>query len=83
MDYEKFIEYFNEHDVFSRESGIRLKKIGDGFAEAELDFSSRRANFMGTMHGGALFTMADVAAGSALLSHGSLCVTLNLSLIHI
>lgn len=77
MDYEKFIEYFNEHDVFSRESGIRLKKIGDGFAEAELDFSSRRVNFMGTMHGGALFTMADVAAGSALLSHGSLCVTLN------
>ena len=42
-----------------------------------MDFAPDRTNFMGTMHGGALFTLADVAAGTALISHGSLCVTLN------
>lgn len=83
MDHQKFIDYFNGHDQFSIESGVRLTKLGQGFAEAEMDFSSKRTNFMGTMHGGALFTLADVVAGTALLSHGSLCVTLSTSINYI
>ena len=83
MDYQKFIRYFNEHDEYSKNSGCRLTRIGDGFAEAEIDFSPGRTNFMGTLHGGALFTIADIVAGTALLSHGSLCVTLNSSINYI
>ena len=37
-------------------------------------------NFMGSVHGGALFTLADVAAGTAMIAHGHTCVTLNSTL---
>ncbi len=83
MDHQNFIDYFNSHDRFSIENGICLTKLGEGFAEAELYFDPACTNFMGTMHGGALFTLADVVAGTALLHHGSLCVTLSSSINYI
>jgi acyl-CoA thioesterase len=83
IDYERFIAYFNTHDTFSNNSGIRLVKMSDGYAEAVLEFSPASCNFMGTMHGDALATLADIAAGSALYMHKRLCVTLDSSMRYI
>lgn len=83
IDYKRFMAYFNTHDTFSVNNGIQLVNMGDGFAEAVLAFSRDTSNFMGTMHGGALATLADIAAGSALYQHKRLCVTLDSSMRYI
>lgn len=76
MDLKAFQEYFNKHDQFSVRNGIRLSRIQEGYAEAEMDFGHEACNLMGTMHGGAYYTLADVAAGCAVVSYGKYCVTL-------
>jgi acyl-CoA thioesterase len=76
MDLNAFQEYFNKHDQFSVRNGIRLTRIQEGYAEAEMDFAPETCNLMGTMHGGAYYTLADVAAGSAIIPYGKICVTL-------
>lgn len=77
MDLNAFQEYFNKHDQFSFRNGIRLSRIQEGYAEAELEFKPEVCNLMGTMHGGAYYTLADVAAGCAVIPYGKACVTLS------
>lgn len=77
MDYEWFREYFNQQDVFSISNGMKILKMEKGYAEAELDYGPGHRNFMGTLHGGALSTLADITAGLSIISFGKLVVTLN------
>ena len=77
MDLNAFQKYFNSNDQFSIRNGIRLSRIQEGYAEAELDFKPEVCNLMGTMHGGAYYTLADVAAGCAVIPYGKHCVTLS------
>jgi len=77
MDYERFIEYFNHNDFFSVNNGMKILKMDEGYAEAELDYNAGHKNFMGTLHGGALATLADITAGISIISFGKMCVTLN------
>lgn len=77
MDKQKFIEAFHEKDALSRMLGMRLVRLEEGCAEAEMEITSDHLNFMGTLHGGTLFTIADVVAGTAVSSWGQNCVTLN------
>lgn len=77
MDYELFQEYFNKNDVFSSHNRMKILKIEKGYAEAELDYDPGHQNFMGSLHGGALSTLADITAGVSIISYGKLVVTLN------
>lgn len=77
MNFEKFKEYFNEHDLFSLNSGMKLVELGEGYARVELTIEEKSKNFMGSMHGGLLYTMADVAAGASMFFCGKQVVTLN------
>ncbi len=77
MDYKEFWEYFNRTDAFSAQNGMKILKVEEGYAEAELDYSPKHCNFMGTFHGGALSTLADITAGLSIISFGKLVVTLN------
>jgi acyl-CoA thioesterase len=77
MDYEQFREYFNHQDVFSVNNGMKILKMEKGYAEAELDYNPGHRNFMGTLHGGSLSTLADITAGVSIISFGKLVVTLN------
>lgn len=77
MDLKAFQEYFNKHDQFSIRNGIVVTHIQEGYAEAEMDFKPEVCNLMGTMHGGAYYTLADVAAGCAIIPCGRICVTLS------
>ncbi|HPK54113.1 MAG TPA: PaaI family thioesterase [Smithellaceae bacterium] len=77
MNYAHFVEYFNQNDRFSIHNGMKILKMAEGYAEAELDYSKGNQNFMGTLHGGALSTLADIAAGTSIISFGKMCVTLN------
>jgi len=77
MDYEHFREYFNQNDVFSSNNRMKILKMEKGYTEAELDYDAGHHNFMGTLHGGALSTLADITAGVSIISFGKLVVTLN------
>lgn len=82
MDYQKYLENFNKSDRFSMENGIRLTALSKGRAEAELSAGAAHTNFMGTVHGGALYTLCDVAGGCALIERG-LCVTLDAAMTYL
>lgn len=77
MDLEKYREYFNGHDMFSVNSGMKLMEIREGYSRVEMTIDENCMNYMGSMHGGLLYTMADVAAGTAAVSYGRQVVTLN------
>lgn len=77
MDLDAFMKYFNQNDPFSAHNGIRLNVLEKGYAEAEMDVGPSARNLLGMMHGGAYYALADVAAGSAMIPYGRVCVTLN------
>lgn len=83
MDYKKFIENFNKSDKFSVHNGMRLVTLEPGYAEVEMEVNENLYNCMGSLHGGAMATLADVAGGTAIASHGVVCVTLNANINYI
>jgi len=46
--------------------GIKLDEIGDGYARVRLETRPEHLNFVGTVHGGVIMTLADSAFGYAL-----------------
>lgn len=55
-------------DPFSQNNHVRVVDVDDGSATVELTLEPDSLNRWGTPHGGVLFTMADIAAGTALLT---------------
>lgn len=70
MNYDKLIKMRNETNIFAKNLGICITKIELGKAEAELKITDGMSNFVGSVHGGCLFTLADVVAGSVASSYG-------------
>lgn len=57
--------------AFSRLLGIEAVSLGDGVAEARLPMGEHLRNRGQVMHGGAIFTLLDIAMGLACTSvHG-------------
>lgn len=79
LNFKKFQDYFNAHDMFSVNSGMKLVELREGYAKVELTIGENSMNYMGSMHGGLLYTMADVAAGTAMVFCGKQVVTLSAS----
>lgn len=77
MDYNKYIEHFNENNQFMRYNGMKIVALKEGYAEVDMELNSNSLNLQGTLHGGAIFTLADAAAGAAAKSHGLLNFTLD------
>ncbi|MBD5458610.1 MAG: PaaI family thioesterase [Lachnospiraceae bacterium] len=77
MDYHKLMQMRNDANAFASRSGIRTEKIDAGYAETVIEDCQSITNPLGSVHGGALYTLADVAAGSAAATHGRWPVTLN------
>jgi uncharacterized protein (TIGR00369 family) len=51
---------------FAKYLGVELLEVGDGFAKARLIQRQDLSNHIGTMHAGALFTLAETASGAAV-----------------
>jgi acyl-CoA thioesterase len=56
---------------------MKLVELREGYSKVELTITDGSQNYMGSMHGGLLYTMADVAAGTAMVFCGKQVVTLN------
>lgn len=78
--YKKIMERINSDNHFLQSSRMRVTDVRDGFATVKMQIDSQILNIYGLVHGGALFSLADTAAGAASFTSGFDSVTLNASM---
>ena len=66
-------------EPYANRMGIRLLDVGPGYAVMETRYSEKMTNFVGLVHGGAIFSLIDEAFSAASNSHGTVAVALNLN----
>ncbi|MCK5540656.1 MAG: hotdog fold thioesterase [Deltaproteobacteria bacterium] len=71
------IRTFFKKDRFAAHNDITLLEIHPGYAKAELIISNKHLNGVNITHGGAIFTLADLAFAVASNSHGTIAVGVN------
>jgi acyl-CoA thioesterase len=71
---------FFKNDRFARHSGIELLEIGEGRAKARMAITDSHLNGVNVVHGGAIFTLADLVFAAASNSHGTVAVAINASI---
>jgi acyl-CoA thioesterase len=77
MDYQKLIEKRNKSGHFGGEIGTRILEIGEGYAYGEISIKKIHTNTIGTVHGGVIFTFADMVGSSATMAYGDQVTTSN------
>ena len=68
---------FFQKDNFATHNGIEVVDIGKGIATVRMDITPLHLNSHGTVHGGALFALADAAFALASNSHGIPAAAIN------
>lgn len=68
--HERENKYHQMHD-------LKIISLNDGYAEVYLPARPEVLNPLGNFHGGAIYTLCDVAAGTAAASRGRVAVTLS------
>lgn len=75
MDFQKLIDFRNNASGFTKEMGMTVTEVSDGYARVEMDIDERHGNPIGSVHGGVIFALADTAGGVAATSKGSFVTT--------
>lgn len=70
-------ERFFAADTFAHLCGVELLEVSPGRARVKMVIGEDHANSHGTVHGGALFTLADTAFALASNSHGIPAAAIN------
>jgi len=76
---ENIKELFKK-DKFAKHNAIELLEVTKGSAKAKMEINENHLNGIGTVHGGAIFTLADFAFGVAANSHGNVTVAINVNI---
>ena len=76
---EKLKEFF-KRDRFAATSGAELVLVEPGHAIARMAIEPRHHNALGTVQGGAIFTLADFAFAAAVNARGHAAVAINCSI---
>lgn len=80
MELEDIRSFFNRADAFAVHNGMTITAIGEGYARAEMELQPFHMNGANTVHGGALFTLADFAFAAASNSSGQLALSISSSI---
>ena len=72
-------QFFSTQDFFAKHVGIELLDVESGYAKAKMAIEPHHFNGAKTVHGGAIFTLADFAFAVASNSHGNLSMAINAS----
>lgn len=75
----KLMERFSR-DRFAHFVGIEILEMAPGRAKTRLKIADHHRNGVGIVHGGVIFTLADLAFAAASNSHGPVAVALNASI---
>ena len=57
---DKIRKHFEEYDRFAKYCGIELLEMGKGRSKVRMEICEHHLNGVGTVHGGAIFTLADL-----------------------
>lgn len=80
MDMKNIQSFFNRADAFASHNGMTITELREGYARAEMTLQPYHLNGAQTVHGGALFTLADFAFAAASNSRGQLALSINSSI---
>jgi acyl-CoA thioesterase len=78
-DMKAVLEHF-QYDRFAVANGMEVIEVRPGYARARMPLESRHLNSVGIGHGGAMFTLADLAFAAACNSAGQVTVAVHMSL---
>jgi acyl-CoA thioesterase len=73
---ETLKRYF-KRDLFAHYVGIELIDAHNGYAKASLIVKEHHLNGVGRVHGGVIFTLADLAFAAAANSHGRIALAIS------
>jgi len=79
---ERIMRFF-ENDRFAKHSGIEVLEVSEGRAKAKMEIGEKHLNGVGLVHGGAIFTLADLAFAVASNSHGTVALAINVSIAYL
>lgn len=86
MDTNKQIEIIKENieaEPYARYLGIKLLELSEGHSIVMMKVRKEYDNIFGITHGGAVFSLLDVAFGSAANSYGTVAVAININVSYI
>jgi acyl-CoA thioesterase len=76
---EKIKDFLNKNDQFAKHCGMEIVSAANGEAVGQMKIKKHHLNSVGTVHGGAIFTLADFVFACACNTAGQLSVTVNAS----
>ncbi len=74
---EKVKKLIQQNDRLGRLLGVELLEVGEGSAVARLTVTDDHLNAADVVHGGAVFTLADIALAAASNSFGDIALLTN------
>jgi acyl-CoA thioesterase len=74
------VQKFVDADRFAKYLGVEVLEFGPGRARARMEIRPHHLNSAGTVHGGAIFSLADAVFSIASNSHGTLAMAINVSI---
>ena len=74
------LKKFVDKDGFAKHLGVEMLEYAPGKAKARMEIKSHHLNSAGTVHGGAIFSLADAVFSVASNSHGTLAMAINVSI---
>lgn len=77
---EQIKQFFTENDKFAEYCGVELLDVSQGRAKAKMEIKPHHLNGVKTVHGAAIFTLADLVFAVASNSHGSIAMGINVSI---
>ena len=77
---EEIKQYFMKNDKFAEYVGIELLEVAKGKAKAKMEIKNHHLNGLKTVHGGAVFALADLVFAVASNSHGTIAMGINVSI---
>ena len=76
----KALAEYLKKDQFIQHCDIELLEVAPGHARAKMTLHPHHCNALGTVQGGAIFTLADYTFAAASNSHGSVAVGINVNI---
>ncbi len=77
------MQWFLDRDRFAQMLGIRIVEARPGYAKTAMDLTEDHRNGAGVAHGGAIFSLADLAFAVASNSHGKLSLAVAASISYV
>lgn len=79
MTYQEIMDLRNRTNFFAIKQGIKVTELNEGYAVVHVKITDELQNPTHSVHGGLLFTLCDVACGSAASSYGIQITTVDSS----